>query len=101
MGILSVRHDLIGMSAAAIREAAYRLWLSTLVNTLNQLSVHKEKDAAEAYAECREMLRAEAENIPVLSKKQQIAAKLHLDFPRLSALIYSVYGRISLYRYEH
>lgn len=101
LDILSVRQELIGLSPSSISGAAYRLWLSTLVNTLNQLSVRSGKDASESYNICRRRLEQEADNLSSLSKKQQIAAKLHLKFPALARLVYSVYGKYAQYRYEH
>lgn len=99
--ILSVRRKLIEMSSSPIREAAYRLWLSTLVNTLNQISVMDENNAVSAYQACRSLLQQERINLSVLSKKQQFAAKLHLYFPGPAKQIYRVYGKYSQYRYEH
>lgn len=99
--ILSVKYKLIGMSPSPIKEAAYRLWLSSLVNTLNLLSVSQQKTAADLYDICRKRLREEAENISILNKKQQIAARLHLEFPLLARSIYRIYGKYSLYQYEH
>ncbi len=101
MDILSVRYELIGMSSPSVRDAAYRLWLSTLVNTMNQLSVRQQNNSAGLYHECRMRLKEESDKISLLKKKQQIAAKLHLKSPRLARLIYSVYGKYTLYRYEH
>lgn len=99
--VLSVRHMILERSSGIIRKGAYRLWLSTLVNVLNQLSTNSEKEAADFYNECRKTLKMEQENIPRLSQKQQIAAKLHLYSPTLARLFYRVYGKYSLYRYEH
>ena len=99
--ILSVRYKLVEMSSGRIQDAAYRLWLSSLVNTLNQLSTRQENEAYESYGICRIRLKEEAENISVLDKKQKIAAKLHLECPGLARLIYRIYGKYSLYRYGH
>ena len=101
-GILSVRWNIYKKcSPGVIQDGAYRLWLSTLVNVLNQLSTNTEEGASEFYNELRDVLKEEKDNISLLAKKQQIAAKLHLTAPSLAALIYRVYGRYSLYRYEH
>ena len=99
--ILSIRHDLIGMSSPSIRNAAYHLWLSTLVNTLNQLSVSKDELAPNFYEECREQLKKEADQLSLLSSKQKFSAKLHLRFPFLVRMIYRIFGKYSLYLYEH
>ena len=100
-GILSVRHDLLRMSSPSIRAAAYRLWLSTLVNTLNQVSVSKDPQKQDFYEECQNLLQTEKDNISLLSHKQQIVAMLHLHSPHIARICYRIYGKYSLYRYEH
>ena len=100
-GILTVRHDILKMSPPAIHDAAYRFWLSTLVNTLNQISVSSDPHKQTLYEECQILLRTEKDNIPRLSTKQQIAARLHLHAPRIAHFCYQIYGKFSLYRYEH
>ncbi len=100
-GILSVRHDILKMSEPPIHSAAYRFWLSTLVNTLNQVSVSGDPQKEAFYEECRALLRTEKDNISRLSWKQQTAALLHLHAPGLARLCYRVYGKYSIYRYEH
>lgn len=99
--VLSVRRDILEMSPAGIRESAYHLWLSTLVNTLNRIRPGDGPEAAAFYEDCRSSLRAEENNLGILSRKQQAAAKLHLKTPHLARLIYRIYGKYSLYRYEH
>ena len=102
MEILSVRHKLIMISETPlICNAAYRLWLSTLVNTLNKLSVNTENEITVFYNRCHKLLVSERNNIGMLSKKQQIAAILHLNFPKAAKMIYKIYGRYAKYRYEH
>ena len=101
MDILSIRQKVVGLSSGPIRDAAYRLWLSTLVNTLNQISVSSDKEAPVCYSECLDLLKAEQKNIAVLSKKQRIAANLHLKHPKSARMIYQLYGKYSQFRYEH
>lgn len=102
MKILSVRHELIKRSEMPlVCDAAYRLWLSTLVNTLNQLSVSADNEAAVFYNKCCKLLVPERNNIGMLSKKQQIAAQLHLRFSKAVRLIYKIYGKYAKHRYEH
>lgn len=102
MKILSVRHELIKRSEGPlVCDAAYRLWLSTLVNTLNQLSVSADNKAADFYNKCRKLLVSEHNHIGILSKKQQIAAQLHLKVPKAGRLIYKIYGKYSQHRYEY
>ena len=37
----------------------------------------------------------------MLSTKQQIAAKIHLNFRASAKIIYEIYGKYSQYRFEH
>jgi len=99
--VLKVRRDLLEKSTGAIRSGAYRYWLSTLVHSLNLLSVSDEEEAPMCYEECRKLLRNEEEGLSCLSMKQRIAAWLHLINPALARLVYLPYGKISQYRYEH
>ena len=98
---LSVRHDILKMSSPSICKAAYKFWLSTLVNTLNIVAVSPDPQKTAFYEECRMLLRTEKDNISRLSPKQQIAALMHLHSPVIARLCYRVYGKYSLYRYEH
>ena len=99
-GILNVRREILKMSSPAIHDAAYRLWLSTLVNTLNLASVSSDPNASEFYDECQTLLKTEKENIHLLDRKQQIAAALHLTSPLLARLSYKIYGSHTLSHYE-
>lgn len=99
--VLAVRREILEMSAPSIRGGAYRLWLSTLVNTLNRVSSDRTAEGSTFYRECREQLKREKTGFSCLSRKQQIAAFLHLHIPHAARLIYRIYGRYSLYRYEH
>lgn len=99
--VLSVRRNILDMLNPPIRGKAYELWLSTLVNILNRVSIHNDEEGMSFYRECREKLKEEQKNLSCLSRKQQIAARLHLSFPVLGRLLYRIYGKYSLYRYEH
>ena len=101
MGILSVRQKMIAMCSPSVRDAACRLWLSTLVNTLNRFSVSSDPEAPAAYHKCIDILKKNREKIPSLSRKQQIAAELHLKAPLAAKMVYRLYGKYSQYRYEH
>ncbi len=85
----------------AARADAFRCWLSTVVNLLNRLCVQDGADAKAFYDECLTSLKENAGRIGCLSKKQRFAAELHLRAPSVIRAIYRIYGRISLYRYEH
>lgn len=99
--ILSVRQLIFEMSSPSLRNDAYQLWLSTLVNTLNKVSDKTDSEAKLFYNECLGLLKSEKENLPHLSRKQKIAANLHLYTPEVAKLIYRFYGKYSGYRYEH
>ena len=99
--ILSVRHKLLEMSSPPVQAAAYTLWLSTLVNFINRVSYRADEEAGTFYKECMEQLKQEEQNLSCLSQKQQVVAKMHLRIPKIARLIYRVYGKYSLYRYEH
>lgn len=101
MEILMTRKEMLTISPNSLHDAVYRLWLSTLVNALNLLSVSPDKNAPACYRECMELLVKEQKNLAVLSKKQQIAAKLHMKSPLAARILYRIYGKYSKYRYEH
>ena len=99
--ILSVRHELLEMSSSPVKAAAYTLWLSTLVNTINRVSYRTDEESAAFYNECMAQLRQEKHNLSALSRKQQLIAGMHLQMPKTARMVYRVYGKYSLYRYEH
>ena len=99
--ILNIRRSFIDMCSDPVRKSAYHLWLSTLVNTLNKLSVSTDKGASDCYQICREQLKSEKQKLHMLSTKQQIAAKIHLNFRASAKIIYEIYGKYSQYRFEH
>ncbi len=98
---LAARKYILDNADDAARADAFRCWLSTVVNLLNRLCVQDGADAKAFYDECLTSLKENAGRIGCLSKKQRFAAKLHLRAPSVIRAIYRIYGRISLYRYEH
>lgn len=98
---LSIRKKIVEKSPENIYPAAYRLWLSTLVHSMNLLCTASDSGAPAFYTECRKTLLEEKENISCLSRKQRISAKLHLKCPAAARRIYRIYGKYAQYRYEH
>ena len=98
---LAARKFILDNADDAARADAFRCWLSTVVNLLNRMCVQDGADAKAFYDECLTSLKENAGRIGCLSKKQRFAAELHLRAPSVIRAIYRIYGRISLYRYEH
>lgn len=98
---LEASHSIYEQADEPIRADAYRLYLSNLVNVLNHLCLKRDEDADSFYRACLETLKENREHFAVLSWKQRIAAELHLKAPSAVRAVYRVYGKISLYRYEH
>ncbi len=84
-----------------IRAEACRYRLSTLINVLNRLCLKRDAEARSFYRDCIAELKENQAHFACLPKKQRIAAALHLRAPSAIRALYRVYGKISLYRYEH
>ncbi len=89
--IMRARRIIVLNSSSEIRPYALRSLLSSIVNAINELIYIDSFEAKLCCTQCRDILIKEKENLHYLRKRQQIAAKLIIAFPKRYKSIYSLY----------
>ena len=89
--IMRARRMIVLNSSSEIRPYALRSWLSSVINAVNELIYIDSAEAKSCCTHCRDILIKEKENLHYLIKRQQIAAKLIIAFPKVYKNIYSLY----------
>lgn len=88
---LRARRLILDNSSEQLRPYAMRLWLSTYVSFLNQHNRNDDLKVREFCVHCRQILKRERKNIPLLIRRQQIAAYLLMYAPGLHRIVYHFY----------
>ncbi len=98
---IRVRQIIREQGTAGVEEAADRAYVSACVNAYNLLMLERSKAFRAEEPKVRDFLRESRDQISLLSKKQQLLAKLILGVPGLYRYVYRFYARYLLTkRYE-
>lgn len=89
--VIKARKIIFENATEEICPHAKRLLLSTYVGTVNRNYHSKDPKMRELCCECRAILKKEKANIPILIRRQQIAAYLIVYAPWLHRLLYGIY----------
>lgn len=91
--ISRARRLIVENASEEIYPYAMRTWLSSVVNSINEMTYSDNQECIDYCSECREILRKEKKNIRYLIKRQQVLARLILISPMLHRKVYQIYHR--------
>lgn len=88
--IIRARYIIFENGKGDIKPYATKSLLSATVNIINSLLYIETEEAEQFYADCRNILKQEKNNLHLLKLKEYIAAKLLLFFPQLYKFMYAI-----------
>lgn len=91
-----VKQYILDMKIEGMEKDANKAYIGTCVNVYNSLVLDRTTQYLQARKKVRSLLKAHKKWIPLLSKKQQILARLILNCPRGYVPIYRFYAKFLL-----